>query len=157
MATETAAERKKREEAEKAAADQAAASAVQRPDEQARNVLTDGMPQPPGARERRSRRVARKRRQGPFVKYVGQASHRVITPTDWRQLGFTPKDKETGHQTFEWTPKNDFMIESAKFTDEQLDYLLIDDMQHGGTAHSFLEVDYDEDGQLVQVVDDEDE
>jgi len=150
---ETAAQKKAREEADKV---QAQAS-VERPDEKSRNVLTSGMPQPPGVVARRQRRVARKTRKGPFVKYVGPASHRIIRPYDWATLGFTPKDKDAGHQTFSWSPQNDFMIESNKFTDEQLDYLLIDDVQHGTNAHSFLEVDYDDDGQLVQLLDDEDD
>lgn len=151
--SETAAQKKQREEAEAAAA----AAAVERPDERAHNVLTEGMPTPPGLRDRRARRAARKTRKGPFVKYVGAASHRVIRPADWGSLGFTPKDKESGHQTFSWGPKNDYMVESSKFTDEQLDYLLIDDVQQGTNSHSFLEVDYDDDGQLVQVLEDDEE
>jgi len=131
-----------------------AVAEAQRPDETAHNVLTEGMPQPPGVRERR-RRIARKQRKGPFVKYVGAASHRIIRPSDWGSLGFQPKDKEAGHQTFQWGPQNDYMIETAKFTDEQLDYLLIDDVQAGSGAHSFLEVDFDGDGNLVQVEEDE--
>ena len=121
-----------------------------------RNVLTDGHPTPPGLQERRSRRTRRKERTGPFVKYVGSASHRVIRPSDWGQLGFKPKDEKVGHMEFLWNPKNDFLIESSKFTDEQLDYLLIDDVMPGG-GQSFLEVDYYEDEAgnkvLAQVVD----
>jgi len=133
----------------------AAESGVERPDAtKSRNVLTENMPQPPRVAGRR-RRVERKQRQGPFVKYVGAASHRVIRPSDWGSLAFTPKDAKAGHQTFEWSPKNDYLVESDQFTDEQLDYLLIDDVQSGSGAHSFLEVDYDEDGQLVQVLEDE--
>lgn len=131
---------------------------VENPSEKARNVLTEGMPQPPGVRERRARRARRQERQGPFVKYVGDASHRVIRAADWAQLGFEPKSKDAGHQEFLWGPKNDYMVESSKFTDEQLDYLLIDDMMPGG-GHSFLEVDWDEDDNgnkvLVQVVDED--
>jgi hypothetical protein len=151
MANETAAQKKEREASEQ----EAAAAAVQRPDEKARNTLTEGMPTPPGLRARRARRSARKARKGPFVKYVGAASHRIIRPHDWAQLAFTPKDKDQGHLTFTWDPKNDYMVESSKFTDEQLDYLLIDDVQHGTNAHSFLEVDYDDDGQLVQVLEED--
>lgn len=153
---ETAAQRKTREEAESASS--ADAGNIEAPSPQtSRNVLTDGIPQPPGVRERRARRIAKKRRQGPFVKYVGSASHRVIRPVDWNQLGFKPKGKQEAHSTFEWTPKNDYLIESDKFTDEQLDYLLIDDIQHDSRAHSFLEVDWDDQGQLVQVIDDFDD
>lgn len=111
-------------------------------------VLTEGMSQPPGVSARK-RRVEKKRRKGPFVKYVGAASHRIIRPPDWKSLGF--KGPETD-QTHSWDTTNDYLIESGDFTDEQLDYLLIDDLQASG-AHSFLEVDYDSDGQLVQVVD----
>lgn len=153
MANETAAQKKAREES----AQEQAVAAVQRPDESARNTLTEGMPTPPGLSARRSRRAARKTRKGPFVKYVGAASHRIIRPHDWATLGFTPKDKEQGHPTVVWDPKNDYMVESSKLTDEQLDYLLIDDVQHGTNAHSFLEVDYDGDGQLVQVLEDEED
>lgn len=145
---ETAAQKKAREDAEAAASSQAPVEGT----EQARNVLTDSMPQPPGVKERRARRVARKQRQGPFVKYVGGASDRVIRPPDWQSLGFKPADKEEGHKTFVWGIANDYMIEVSQFTDEQLDYLLIDDLQQGSGAHSFLEVDYDDNKQLVQVV-----
>ena len=42
------------------------------------------------------------------------------------------------------------MIPVSAFTDEQLDYLLVDDKQVKG-HHSFLEVDYDDEGVLRQV------
>ncbi|QHB37438.1 hypothetical protein PP339_gp032 [Mycobacterium phage Onyinye] len=123
----------------------------------ARNVLTENMPQPPSISQRRRRSKALERK-GPFVKYVGGASHRVIRAADWGQLGFKPKDEKTGHQEFLWSAKNDYMVESEKFTDEQLDYLLIDDVMPGG-GQSFLEVDYEEDENgnkvLVQVVDED--
>lgn len=121
-----------------------------------RQKLTPGMSAPPGVKERRSRRVKRERRQGPFIKYVGHAAHRVIRAADWRSLGFTGKPPENGYADTTWGLKNDFLVESNKFTDEQLDYLLIDDVQGNG-AHSFLEVDYNDNGQLVQVEDGEDE
>lgn len=127
----------------------AAQAEVSKPDA-ARNVLTEDMPQPAASR----RRAKAKARKGPFVKYVGGASHRVIRASDWGQLGFEPKGEV--HQEFLWSPQNDYMIESAKFTDEQLDYLLIDDVMPGG-GQSFLEMDYetDKDGNtvLVQVTD----
>lgn len=127
----------------------------------ARNVLTETMPQPPGVVQRRRRSKATQRK-GPFVKYVGGASHRVIRAADWGELGFKPKDATKDnpgqHQEFLWSPQNDYMIESEKFTDEQLDYLLIDDLMPGG-GQSFLEVDYEEDENgnrvLVQVVDED--
>lgn len=119
-----------------------------------RNVLTAGMPQPPGVVERRRRR-ARKQRKGPFVKYVGNASHRVIRASDWAQLNFEEKSSKHDSEVL-FGPKNDYMVESSKFSEEQLDYLLIDDIQPGG-GHAFLEVDFDEDGQLVQVVDEDDD
>jgi hypothetical protein len=128
------------------------AAAVEKP----RQTLTDSMSQPPGVKERRSRRVSKKSRTGPFVKYVGHASQRVIRTPDWNSLNFQEKAPNGGFKTVSWDLKNDFMVESEKFTDEQLDYLLVDDVQGNG-AHSFLEVDYDENGQLVQVVEDEDE
>lgn len=124
-------------------------SAPSTPGSQTRNVLTEGMPQPPGTIARRARRTQRERRKGPFVKYVGAASHRIIRPAEWKSLGVDLKNKDATH---EWNTKNDYMIESAQFSDAQLDYLLIDDVVHNG-GHSFLEVDFNDDGQLVQVVD----
>lgn len=91
------------------------------------------------------------KRKGPFVKYVGEASHRKISSSDWASVpGMAPPSG--GYQTNLWEPKNDKMIESAHFSDEQLDYLLLDDTRPEG-GHSFLEVDYDDQGNLVQVVD----
>lgn len=123
---------------------------------ESRKVLTEGMIQPPGVIERK-RRVRRERRKGPFVKYVGAASHRTITPTEWKATAGVGKDNlgKNPDTTHAWTTKNDYMIESDQFSDAQLDYLLIDDMQIGTGAHSFLEVDYDDQGQLVQVLDEE--
>jgi hypothetical protein len=101
---------------------------------------------PPGDIRRRSKAP---KRTGPFVKYVGNASHRKITPAQWGSLAIQLKDNRATHI---WSVANDKMIESAQFTDEQLDYLLIDDRQPGSNAHAFLEVDYDDKGQLIQVV-----
>lgn len=133
----------------------ATSGGLESPTSGTRNVLTSGMPQPPGVKARRARRKARQERQGPFVKYVGNASHRVIRAGDWGQLGFEGKEAQ---QEVLFGPKNDYMIETSKFSDEQLDYLLIDDMQPDG-GHAFLEVDYDTDENgnkvLVQVTDDE--
>lgn len=103
---------------------------------------------PPGSR-RAGNPVAR--RKGPFVKYVGEASHRTISSADWGSLpGIVAP--AGGFQDTTWEPKNDKMIEVSAFSDEQLDYLLLDDTQPGG-GQSFLEMDYDADGNLVQVVD----
>jgi hypothetical protein len=92
------------------------------------------------------RRAPKKQAKGPFVKYVGDASHRIIRPPQWRSLGIDVKD-DTTHV---WSVQNDKLIPSEQFSDEQLDYLLIDDMQPKG-GHAFIEVDYDEDGNLKQV------
>lgn len=92
----------------------------------------------------RRRSVTKKGRTGPFVKYVGTAAKRTIAASDWRQLGFTAT---RGH---EWSEANDYLVESAQFSDEQLDYLLIDDVGPNG-QHDFIEADYDEDHDLVQV------
>lgn len=94
------------------------------------------------------RRVPKKQRKGPFVKYVGPVSHRMIRPEQWKSLGIPLSDDSATHV---WSVNNDKMIESSEFTDEQLDYLLVDDLQKGTNTHAFLEVDYDDDGQLVQV------
>lgn len=120
---------------------------------QANPRLTPDMPQPPGVVERR-RRVPKKQRKGPFVKYVGAASHRRIHPHQWKILGVDVKqDKDKNVVGHEWSPANDYMVESDQFTDAQLDYLLIDDVSKATGAHQFLEVDYNKDGQLVQVTD----
>lgn len=112
---------------------------------------------PPGSR--RARGVTKARRKGPFVQYVGDASKRTIYPHDWKTLsgvGVEPKSKDEGFNTDTWDVKNDKILEASLFSESQLDYLLIDDMKPGG-GHSFLEVDYNEDGVLVQVVYEEDE
>lgn len=96
----------------------------------------------------RRRRAAKERRQGPFIKYVGDASTRSIRPADWRSLGIAATNAK---QPDVWNIANDKMIESSKFSEEQLDYLLIDDFKADG-GHSFLEVDYNEKGQLAQVI-----
>lgn len=96
--------------------------------------------------------AAGKRRVGPFVKYVGEASHRTISAPDWASLpGMKPPNG--GYRDSTWEPKNDKMIECAAFSDEQLDYLLLDDTQPATGGQSFLEMDYDSEGNLVQVVD----
>jgi hypothetical protein len=115
----------------------APAPKIEPPSEQTGNL-------PPGSRRRR---VEKKRREGPFVKYVGAASQRTISVPDWKSLSIEP-----GKAPHVWDIKNDFILEDSLFSDEQLDYVLIDDLQPNG-AHSFLEVDYDTDGNLVQVVD----
>lgn len=96
----------------------------------------------------RRRTVTKKGRSGPFVKYVGAAEKRTITATDWRSLGLPASEVKGGH---EWSAANDYLVESAQFSDAQLDYLLLDDNNATTTAHSFVEVDFDSDGQLVQV------
>jgi hypothetical protein len=108
-------------------------------------TLPPNAPKPPGDARRGT---ARKQRKGPFVKYVGPASHRTINPAAWKTLQIPLKQDDATHT---WSVANDKMIESANFTDEQLDYLLLDDLQVGTGAHSFLEVDFNDDGKLVQV------
>lgn len=98
------------------------------------------------------RRVRKERREGPFVKYVGSAAKRDIDPPAWKSLNIELKDESATH---EWNVANDKMVEANNFTDAQLDYLLIDDLQQGTNAHAFLLMDYDGDGpdaQLVQAV-----
>ena len=103
---------------------------------------------PPGDLRRRTRK---EKREGPFVKYVGPAAIRRITPAQWKSLGIELEDENAEHS---WTVGNDKLIEADKFSDAQLDYLLIDDLQQGSGAHAFLLVDFEgegEDAQLVQV------
>lgn len=113
--------------------------------------LPPGTPRPPGDLRRR---VARKQRTGPFVKFVGSASHRIIRPEQWGELNVELKNAKATHT---WNVDNDKMIEASEFSDGQLDYMLIDDMQQGIGSHSFLLVDYDDSDppQLVQVVEDQ--
>jgi hypothetical protein len=85
--------------------------------------------------------------KGPFVKYVGIASKRLIRSDHWRSKGIDLKDSSASHT---WDIKNKHMIPTSEFSNEQLDYLLVDDLQAKG-GHSFLEVDYNDEGQLVQV------
>lgn len=108
--------------------------------------LPKSAPKPPGD-VRRSGKSSK--RTGPFVKYVGNASHRKITSPQWKSLGIELSDEGATHT---WSISNDKMIESAEFSDEQLDYLLIDDRMSGSNAHSFVEVDFNDQGQLQQVV-----
>ena len=100
---------------------------------------------PPG--DIRRRRTGPKRK-GPFVKYVGSAALRRITPTQWKSLGknFADVKDETV-----WSVKNDKMVEAEDLSDYQLDHLLIDELQQGTNTHAFLLVDFDDKGQLVQV------
>lgn len=98
------------------------------------------------AETRRTRHVESKGSQGPFVKYVGTANKRTITPTDWRSLGIEAK---AGHV---WNDTNDYLVPSSEFSDEQLDYLLVDDKLGGSNTNSFIEVKRDSvDGDLVEV------
>lgn len=113
---------------------------------EANKPLPKNAPKPPGD-VRRSGKSAK--RTGPFVKYVGNASHRKITPPQWKSLDIELKDDTVTHT---WSVSNDKMLESEQFSDEQLDYLLIDDRISGSNAHSFVEVDYNDQGQLQQVV-----
>lgn len=109
-------------------------------------TLPKGAERPPGDIRRR---VPKKQRTGPFVKYVGPAAQRIINPTHWKSLNLDEiKDPKAVHV---WNVANDKMIEASRFSDEQLDYLLIDDLQPGSNAHSFLAVNFDKDGNLRQV------
>jgi hypothetical protein len=120
---------------------------VEAPSGKAEN--TSSLPEdkrPPGDLRRR---VGKAQRKGPFVKYVGSAAVRKITGPQWRSLGIELKDSNAEHN---WGIANDKIVEASNFSDEQLDYLLIDDLQQGSGAHAFLLVDYDDDGQLVQAV-----
>lgn len=53
-----------------------------------------------------------------FVRYVGEATRRVITKADWAKAGFE------GVETTEWSIANDQALASEDFTDAQIDYLL---------------------------------
>lgn len=116
---------------------------------------------PPGDLRRRGSRT---KREGPFVKYVGPAAQREISGPAWKSLAIPLKSDEGQKEGEErpvaashyWNVGNDKMIESKHFSDHQLDYLLIDDLQQGTNAHAFLLVDYDKDDtsdnpQLIQV------
>lgn len=100
---------------------------------------------PPG--DLRRRRTGPKRK-GPFVKYVGSAALRKITPTQWRSLG---KGFEDVKDETVWSIKNDKLVEADKLSDAQLDHLLFDELQQGTNTHAFLLVDFNDKGQLEQV------
>lgn len=138
----------KKEEAAKAAASSEAQATETNQTPKGQNVGTLPEDQrPPGDLRRRT---APDKRQGPFVKYVGNAALRRITVPQWKSLaGVNSENKDLTENV--WSIDNDKMIEASKFADDQLDYLLIDDLQQGTNAHSFLYVDYNSDNELVQV------
>ena len=107
-------------------------------------VLPPGAEKPPGDIRRRTKRAVRK---GPFVKYVGMAAQREISAADWATLDIELRDKNASHV---WGIKNDKLVEADKFSDEQLGYLLLEDKTTAG-VHNFLGVDFDKDGNLIQV------
>lgn len=108
-------------------------------------VLPKGAAKPPGDIRRR---VEKTRREGPFIKYVGHAAQRLITPTDWGTLpGVEMVDPKAVHV---WNTANDKMIEADRFSDTQLDYLLVDDVQKRTNVHNFVALDWDKDGNLAQ-------
>lgn len=87
--------------------------------------------------------------KGPFIKYVGPCVKRIIRPHQWvMRFGSAEPLKNPG-STHEWSPKNRKLVAASEFSDAQLDYLLIDDMQARG-GHSFVVVDYDANGNLVE-------
>lgn len=108
-------------------------------------VLPRSAPLPPGDIRRSQRKTSRK---GPFIKYVGPVAHREISGTDWGTLQIPLKDKDAKHV---WNVANDKMVEADQFSDEQLDYLLIDDVMPATGIHNFVAVDYNKDGQLDQI------
>lgn len=107
---------------------------------------------PPGDLRRRGKKEKRK---GPFVKYVGAAALRRITPAQWNSLAIDLKKVGDGDDArvveSTWSVANDKILEASKFSDDQLDYLLIDDLQQGTNVHAFLLVDYNENDELIQV------
>lgn len=52
-----------------------------------------------------------------FIKYVGTATNRVISKSDWDSLGIEAEGTE-------WSLKNDFRLPSEGFSEQQLTYLL---------------------------------
>lgn len=98
---------------------------------------------------RRLAETPKEARKGPYVKFVGQASHRIIRPHHWRQKFPTDKLKNP-NATHKWNPGNGLMIPVKEFSESQLRYLLEEDTQKRG-GHSFLLMDYNRDGKLIQV------
>ena len=76
------------------------------PAKEVNKPLPKNAPQPPGDIRRRK---GGPKRTGPFVKYVGQASHRKITPAQWRSLNIPLEGDVKEHL---WSVGNDKMIES---------------------------------------------
>lgn len=108
-------------------------------------------PPPDAIVPRRRVQGSDRRQDGPFVQYVGEASHRIIRPHQWKATkGVGPDNLKNPNATHTWSHKNEKVIPSSEFSDHQLDYLLCDDMQPRG-GHSFVEVNYNDKGQLVQV------
>ena len=112
-------------------------TATESPNKGGNKVLPKGAEKPPGDIRRRT--GAKKRRTGPFIKYVGLAAERSIDAAAWGSLAIDLKDPKATHV---WNIANDKMVEADKFSDEQLDYLLVDDLTTGG-VHNFLAVDWD--------------
>jgi hypothetical protein len=61
--------------------------------------------------------------EGPQVRYVGQATRRILTPKDWENVGVD----DTEHKTYVWELSNSKMIPKSDFSEKQLAYLMIDD------------------------------
>lgn len=56
--------------------------------------------------------------EGNFIQYIGSATRRIITEADWESIGVkSGKDVE-------WSFKNEFKVNSKKFTKAQIKYLL---------------------------------
>lgn len=53
-----------------------------------------------------------------FIRYIGEATRRVITKDDWEKAGFS-EAKAT-----EWNIANDLALPSEEFSDAQIDYLI---------------------------------
>ena len=55
---------------------------------------------------------------GKFIRYVGEATRRIISKEDWASIGI---ESEGGDQ---WTIANDLKVETASLSQDKINYLL---------------------------------
>lgn len=56
--------------------------------------------------------------KGPFIKYMGYATLRVITPSEWKDVGIHDMGRK------EWNTLNKFKVPKSELTESAIDYCL---------------------------------